>query len=87
MPRLLILVVLLGLSLIPGSGYLTNLLTVVGLQALAAIGLALLMGYTGQISLGHAAFYGLGAYGSALLSLRLGLDPWLGIAVSAVIVA
>jgi branched-chain amino acid transport system permease protein len=87
MPRLVLLVALLALSLIPGSGYLTNLLTVVGLQALAAIGLALLMGYTGQISLGHAAFYGLGAYGSALLSLRLGLDPWLGIAVSALIVA
>jgi branched-chain amino acid transport system permease protein len=87
MQRLVLLVVVLGLSLLPGSGYLTNLLTVVGLQALPAIGLALLMGYTGQISLGHAAFYGLGAYGSALLCVRLGLDPWLAIAVSALVVA
>jgi branched-chain amino acid transport system permease protein len=45
------------------------------------------MGYTGQISLGHAAFYGLGAYGAAVLGRRLGLDPWLDILVAAVVVA
>jgi len=62
-----------------GKAYLTNLLIVVALHALPAIGLSLLTGYTGQISLGHAAFYGLGAYGAALLSLRGGWSPWLGI--------
>jgi branched-chain amino acid transport system permease protein len=45
------------------------------------------MGYTGQISLGHAAFYGLGAYGAALLGRHLGLNPWLDIVVAAVVVA
>jgi branched-chain amino acid transport system permease protein len=45
------------------------------------------MGYTGQISLGHAAFYGLGAYGAALLGRRFGLNPWLDIVLAAVIVA
>jgi branched-chain amino acid transport system permease protein len=62
-----------------GSAYLTSLLIVVALHALPAIGLSLLTGYTGQVSLGHAAFYGLGAYGAALLSLRAGWCPWLGI--------
>jgi len=62
-----------------GSAYLTNLFIVVALHALPAIGLSLLTGYTGQISLGHAAFYGLGAYGTALLSLRIGWSAWLGI--------
>jgi branched-chain amino acid transport system permease protein len=62
-----------------GSAYLTNLLIVVALHALPAIGLSLLAGYTGQVSLGHAAFYGLGAYGAALLSLRGGWSPWLGV--------
>jgi branched-chain amino acid transport system permease protein len=69
-----------------GSAYLTNLSIVVALHALPAIGLGLLMGYTGQISIGHAAFYGLGAYGSALLALRLGVNPWLAIAVASALV-
>ncbi len=59
------------------SPYLLDLATIVAIHALPAVGLALLLGHAGQISLGHAAFYGMGAYGSALLSLRLGLDPWL----------
>jgi len=42
----------------------------VGINAVLAIGLNLLMGYAGQISLGHAAFYGLGAYTSAILIAR-----------------
>jgi branched-chain amino acid transport system permease protein len=79
---------LVALAAVPlsGSAYLTNLFIVVALHGLPAIGLSLLMGYTGQISIGHAAFYGLGAYGAALLSLRGGLDPWLGTAMTAVLV-
>jgi branched-chain amino acid transport system permease protein len=87
MVRIVILALALGGSLLLNSGYLTNLLTVIGLHALPAIGLALLMGYTGQISLGHAAFYGLGAYGAALLGQRLGLNPWLDILAASVVVA
>src|SRR5204863_2825836 len=36
-------------------------------------------GYTGQVNFGHALFFGAGAYTSALLSLRLGVSPWLTI--------
>ncbi len=60
-----------------GSGYLVHLALVIALNGFAALGLALLWGYTGQISIGQAAFYGLGAYGSALLALRLGINPFL----------
>jgi len=42
-------------------------------------------GYAGQISLGHSAFFGLGAYASALLATRWGLSPWLGLTVGAVV--
>ena len=87
MVRLLILALALAGSLFLNSGYLANLLVVIGLHTLPAIGLALLMGYTGQISLGHAAFYGLGAYGAVLLGRHLGLNPWLDIVVAAMIVA
>jgi len=83
----LILAIVLAASVLLNSGYVANLLVVIGLHALPAIGLALLMGYTGQISLGHAAFYGLGAYGAALLGRHFGLQPWLDILLAALIVA
>lgn len=57
--------------------YLLDLFSLCGIYALIVGGLTLLMGFAGQISLGHAAFYALGAYCSALLSLRLGLSIWL----------
>lgn len=44
-----------------------------GINALVAIGLCILMGYAGQVSLGQAGFYGIGAYVSSVLSLHLGL--------------
>jgi len=69
------------------NGYVLNLLVVIALHSMSALGLSLLMGYTGQISLGHAAFYGLGAYGSALISMRLGISPWLSIFIATAIVA
>jgi branched-chain amino acid transport system permease protein len=87
MVRYLALAAVLAGAYLLNNGYLANLLVVIGLHLLPALGLALLMGYTGQISLGHAAFYGLGAYGAALLGRHLGLNPWLDIVVAAVIVA
>jgi branched-chain amino acid transport system permease protein len=52
-----------------------------GINALVAIGLCILMGYAGQVSLGQAGFYGIGAYVSSVLSLHLGLP----IVVSAIL--
>lgn len=56
-------------------------LTQVGVYALICVGLSLLMGYAGQISLGHAAFYAIGAYTSGLCAVKLGWSPYLGTAV------
>ena len=63
--------------------YYTGLLTLIALYALVAIGLNLFMGYAGQVSLGQAAFFGIGAYASAALAVKtLGtpwpVSPWLG---------
>lgn len=70
-------VLVLGLPLLfPDSYYVTVVGVSVGLHAIIAVGLNLLMGYAGQISLGHAAFFGLGAYSSAILTTRYGWDPW-----------
>ena len=55
-----------------------------GISAIVAVGLNLLIGYAGQISLGHAGFFGLGAYTSAILTVRYGWPPllamWAGMA-------
>jgi branched-chain amino acid transport system permease protein len=49
----------------------------VGIFSLITMGLSLLMGYAGQVSLGHAAFFGLGAYTSGILCVKLAVSPWL----------
>ena len=82
MKRVGLLVVALAAVYFSGSGYLANLFVVTALFALPALGLSLLMGYTGQISLGHAAFVGLGAYGTAVLVRTTGLSPWLTMAAA-----
>lgn len=67
--------------------YVLKVLTFVGINALIVAGLALLHGYAGQISLGQAAFYGLGAYSSAYVTATLGW-PWLaGLAAAALVTA
>lgn len=60
-------------------GYYLYILSLAGIWAVAAIGLNLLTGVAGQISIGHAGFMALGAYAVALLSLRLGLPFWLAL--------
>jgi len=64
--------------------YYTSLLIVIGIHTLLTVGLCLLMGYTGQVSLGHAAFYGTGAFFSAILSASHGVNPWLAMFIAAV---
>ncbi len=59
----------------------------VGIYTVAAVGLNILMGYAGQISLGHGAFLGIGAYTSALLALKAHLPVWLSIPVAVVVTA
>src|SRR5690349_18686699 len=63
------------IGLIPGvaPGYILYLVSLALIYAIVAIGLGILIGYTGQISLGHAGFFAIGAYASALLTLRLGV--------------
>jgi branched-chain amino acid transport system permease protein len=55
-----------------------NLAILVLMAAQLGVAWNLLGGYAGQVSLGHAAFYGLGAYTSTLLLLNFGVNPWLG---------
>lgn len=64
-------------------GHYTSLMIFIGLSTMVTVGLCLLLGYTGQVSLGQAAFYGMGAYFSAVLSKGYGFNPWLAMLIGA----
>lgn len=70
---------LLGIALLVGipffglGQYIMRILVMIGIYAILGMGLNLLTGYTGQVSLGHAGFYAIGAYVSAILSLQFGV--------------
>ena len=68
------------------SDYLLSVLIVALYFAYAGQAWNVMMGFAGQLSLGHALYVGLGAYAAAALFVRLGIPPWIG-AVAAVLVA
>lgn len=67
------------------SGYHTFQLTMVVVYTIALLGLNLLMGFNGQISLGHGAFFAIGAYTTAILLQRTGIPYWATLPVSGAI--
>ena len=79
-------VIIAALPVVASTTYAFSVLNIIGLYAIVALGL-ILLGCSGQISLGQAAFYGLGAYASALLSRDLGWTPWLTIPLAIAAVA
>jgi branched-chain amino acid transport system permease protein len=73
--------------LIVSNPYNLGLSNLIAIHVLVVLGLNLFIGYTGQISLGHAAFFALGAYGSALGSATFGLPAWPVMILTALAVA
>ena len=69
------------------SPYNLYILNSIGIYAIAAIGLNLLIGYTGQISLGHGAFFGVGAYTAAILATKTGFPIWLSVPAAGIVTA
>ncbi|MDO9212018.1 MAG: branched-chain amino acid ABC transporter permease [Deltaproteobacteria bacterium] len=61
--------------LVGGNEYYISILIFLGINGIITMGLSLLMGYTGQISLGHAGFFGLGAYSSGILTTQYSIHP------------
>ena len=76
---------------IPAIEHYPDIMVFAGIYCLITMGLSLLMGYAGQISIGHAAFFGIGAYISAILTTNYGMNPWacmvIGMAVTSVVAA
>ena len=56
-----------------GGPYLNYVIGLAGVAVIVALGVNLLTGFTGQVSLAHGAFYGIGAYATVLLELKLGV--------------
>mgnify|MGYP000037560151 FL=1 len=80
----LILALLLSWALLPSHALLLNEIAIL---ALFAVSLDLILGYAGIVSLGHAAFFGFGAYAAALFAKLVMPDPWLGMAFAAALTA
>ncbi|WP_275199342.1 branched-chain amino acid ABC transporter permease [Bradyrhizobium sp. CSA207] len=77
---LAVALIVVALPLVVGSNFHIRLATMVYIFSIVVLGLNLLMGYAGQVSLGHAGFFILGAYSVALGPSQLGLNPWLSMA-------
>jgi len=58
------------------NAYVITIATIIAINAITVCGLNVIVGYAGQISLGHAAFVGIGAYSAALLSTKAGMSFW-----------
>lgn len=85
--NLLFALAIAAVGLAMNSPYHLQLLTFIGIYTLLALGLNMLMGYAGQISLGHAAFYGFGAYITGVLTVHWNWSPWLALPVALVLTA
>lgn len=87
LPVLAMAVIAGVLPLIFPSAYYYRVAALVFVFALAAIGLNLLMGFAGQVSLGHAGFMGIGAYAVAVGPTHLNLPSWFSFVIGAVLSA
>ena len=83
----LALLLLAALPLAGGEGYVTHLAIIMLIFSILASSLNLLMGYTGLISIAHAAFFGIGGYASGLFALRLGFPFVVALATGMVFTA
>ena len=87
--RLAFAVLLLVLAAAPfvASSYALHILATMGIAVILALGLNLLMGYAGQVSLANAAFFGIGAYAVAILGSRYGVSFWIAVPVAGILTA
>ena len=69
------------------SKFMLNIIIYAGIFSIATMSLNIIMGYTGQVSLAQGAFYGIGAYGLALLTNKTGLNFWVAMLLACLITA
>jgi branched-chain amino acid transport system permease protein len=79
----LFFLVLLGMPLISQNPYLIRVIVLTSIFAILAASWDLLSGFTGQMNFGHALFFGVGAYVSAMLNVHLQIPPWVSVPLGA----
>jgi branched-chain amino acid transport system permease protein len=79
--------VVLEIPVLLKGSYFLNVMVFIGIHTMLAVALNLLLGYAGQISLGHAAFFGIGAYCSGILTTKFFVDPWLAMILAGLFAA
>jgi branched-chain amino acid transport system permease protein len=79
----LFFLVLLGMPLISQNPYLIRVIVLTSIFAILAASWDLLSGFTGQMNFGHALFFGVGAYASAMLNVHLQIPPWVSVPLGA----
>ncbi|MEN6360491.1 MAG: branched-chain amino acid ABC transporter permease [Smithella sp.] len=84
---LVVLIIALVVPLLITNRYYAQVITMSCLFAIGALSLNLILGYTGQMSLAHGAFFAIGAYGVAILTYTMGWNFWLALPVSALLSA
>lgn len=84
---LVILIIALVIPLIISNRYYAQVITMSLLFAIGALSLNLIMGFTGQASLAHSGFFGIGAYGVAILTYTYGWNFWPALLVGALLSA
>jgi branched-chain amino acid transport system permease protein len=82
----LLIIILAVIPYAPQLGISLGMMVFIGIYTIVVIGMVMLMGYAGQISLGHAAFYGLGAYTTTIVTVKLGYPSLVGV-ISACVVS
>lgn len=82
---ILMIILLVAVPYYGFSPYIMRIIILTGIYTILASSLNLLTGFTGQVSLGHAAFYGIGAYASALIAIDLGMPYMVSLIMAGVI--
>ncbi len=80
-----LLAITLVLPLLVTGTYYRHLMVMAAISVIMASGLNLIVGFMGELSLGHSAYFGIGAYASTLVVLKLGMPVWIGFAMAVVI--
>jgi branched-chain amino acid transport system permease protein len=82
---LAIMVIAIIIPQVVSNKYYMNILIMSGIWSILALSLNLILGYTGQVTLAHGAFFGIGAYASALMMLKLHFNFWLTMPLAAAV--
>jgi ABC-type branched-subunit amino acid transport system ATPase component/ABC-type branched-subunit amino acid transport system permease subunit len=77
--RALLVVLLFAAPFVIASPYYIHLMATIAIYAIVALGLDVVFGYTGEVSIGHSALFGIGAYAAAALAFHFGIGFWWGL--------